>query len=179
MNYTTSHLTWSIWDTFRIPTDQVSPSQTLRCPGACDFPPWGSRGHFDQAMGAGVLRSAVGKTHDLRSDLWWIIPLHILLDRFGIPLGFQPTLAVKLSVSAIIYPRWTATIGHAPDTGFSPKYFVLRVRVLRCSPSIGMHFQGGVSTSPCGEQWDIGYHETEYIDFLHVIALSRRSRQTS
>ncbi len=33
----------------------------------------------------GVLRSAVGKTHDLRSDLWWTIPLHILLDRFGIP----------------------------------------------------------------------------------------------
>ncbi len=25
-------------DTFRIPTDRVSPSQTLRCPGACDFP---------------------------------------------------------------------------------------------------------------------------------------------
>ncbi len=36
MNYTTLHFTWSFWDTFRIPTDQVSPSQTLRCPGACD-----------------------------------------------------------------------------------------------------------------------------------------------
>ena len=30
---------WSFWDTFRIPTDQVCPSRTLRCPGACDFPP--------------------------------------------------------------------------------------------------------------------------------------------
>ncbi len=29
-----------------------------------------------------VLRSAVCKTHDLGSDLWWTIPLHILLDRF-------------------------------------------------------------------------------------------------
>ncbi len=36
MDYTTSHFTWSFWDTFRIPTNQVSPSQTLRCPGACD-----------------------------------------------------------------------------------------------------------------------------------------------
>ncbi len=32
MDYTTSHFTWSTpW----IPADQVSPSQTLRCPGAC------------------------------------------------------------------------------------------------------------------------------------------------
>ena len=29
-----------------------------------------------------VLRSAVGKTRDLRSDLWWTIPLRILLDQF-------------------------------------------------------------------------------------------------
>ncbi len=37
-----------------------------------------------------VLRSAVGKTHDLRSDLWWTIPLDISLDHFGIPFWFQP-----------------------------------------------------------------------------------------
>ncbi len=30
-----------------------------------------------------VLRSAVGKTHDLRSDLWWTIPLHILLGQYS------------------------------------------------------------------------------------------------
>ncbi len=29
-----------------------------------------------------LLRSAEGKTHDLRSDLWWTIPLRILLDHF-------------------------------------------------------------------------------------------------
>ena len=32
-----------------------------------------------------LLRSAVGMTHDLRSDLWWTIPLRILLGHFGIP----------------------------------------------------------------------------------------------
>ncbi len=29
-----------------------------------------------------LLRSAVGLTHDLRSDLWWTIPLCILLGQF-------------------------------------------------------------------------------------------------
>ncbi len=74
-----------------------------------------------------LLRSAVGKTHDLRSDLWCTIPLRILLDHFGITFGFHTiksalarhSLVVRLyseidhihlsSVSAIIYPRWTAT----------------------------------------------------------------------
>ncbi len=37
-----------------------------------------------------VLRSAVGMTHDLRSDLWWTIPLRILLGQF---LGY---LVVRL-----------------------------------------------------------------------------------
>ncbi len=40
-------------------------------------------------MRRALLRSAVGKTRDLRSDLWWTIPLHILIDRFGIPFGFH------------------------------------------------------------------------------------------
>ena len=43
-----------------------------------------------------VLRSAVGKTHDLRSDLWWTIPLRILLDQFW---DTQKST-----------PRWTATV---------------------------------------------------------------------
>ncbi len=30
----------------------------------------------------GLLRSAVGMTHDLRSDLWWTIPIRILLGQF-------------------------------------------------------------------------------------------------
>ncbi len=33
MGYTISLFTWSFWDTIRIPHDQVSPSQTHRCPG--------------------------------------------------------------------------------------------------------------------------------------------------
>ncbi len=36
-----------------------------------------------------LLRSAVGKTHDLQSDLWWTIPLRILLDHFGILSTFK------------------------------------------------------------------------------------------
>ncbi len=44
MIFTTSHFTWSFWGTFRIPTDQVSPSQTLRCPGAFRFLPTGLHG---------------------------------------------------------------------------------------------------------------------------------------
>ncbi len=42
-----------------------------------------------------VLRSAVGMTQDLRSDLWWTIPLRILLGQF---LGLYSALS-----------RWTAT----------------------------------------------------------------------
>ncbi len=37
-----------------------------------------------------MMRSAVGKTHDLRSDLWWTIPLRILLDQFWDTFVSQP-----------------------------------------------------------------------------------------
>ncbi len=47
-----------------------------------------------------VLRSAVGMTHSLRSDLWWTIPFHVLLD-YTQKLT-KSTLAMKLSVSAPI-----------------------------------------------------------------------------
>ncbi len=56
-----------------------------------------------------LLQSAVGMTHDLRSDLWWTIPLRILLGQFYTQKSTISTLAVKLSVSAIFTPRWTAT----------------------------------------------------------------------
>ncbi len=64
---------------------------------------------FDACWLTIMLRSAVGKTHDLRSDLWWTIPLRILLDQFYTQKSTISTLAVKLSVSAIFTPRWTAT----------------------------------------------------------------------
>ncbi len=151
-----------------------------------------------------MLRSAVGKTHVLRSDLWWTIPFHILhwsfwdtiristdqvglarhsgvqvpvISRHGVMWSFLPinigtfqflptglhvlcfgfcfagplplrslvhgpllrvhfgeslvldytqisTLALKLSVSAIIYPRWTATINKTnSDSWCSPNNF--------------------------------------------------------
>ncbi len=43
-----------------------------------------------------VLRSAVGMTHSLRSDLWWTIPFHILLGHFGIPIG---SLTIKSALA--------------------------------------------------------------------------------
>ncbi len=52
-----------------------------------------------------LLRSAVGMTHSLRSDLRWTIPFRALLDHFGIPQkSTKPILALKLSVSATITP---------------------------------------------------------------------------
>ncbi len=49
------------------------------------------------------LRSAVGMTHSLRSDLWWTIPFRILLGHYT-QKSTKPILALKLSVSAIITP---------------------------------------------------------------------------
>ncbi len=59
-----------------------------------------------------MLRSAVGKTHDLRSDLWWTIPLYILLDRFGIPLGFQPIESALARHSGVQVPVISRHEGH-------------------------------------------------------------------
>ncbi len=69
-----------------------------------------------------VLRSAVGKTHDLRSDLWWTIPLHILLDHFGIPLGFQPIKSTLLTLrcpGACDFPPWGSR-GHDNQYWYLP-----------------------------------------------------------
>ncbi len=62
----------------------------------------------------GMLRSAVGKPHDLRSDLWWTIPLHILLDRFGIPLGFLPIKSALARHSGVQVPVISRHEGHVP-----------------------------------------------------------------
>ncbi len=43
-----------------------------------------------------ILRSAVGMTHSLRSDLWWTIPFQVLLGHFGIPIG---SLAIKSALA--------------------------------------------------------------------------------
>ncbi len=47
-----------------------------------------------------VLRSAVGKTHDLRSDLWWTI-LYSEID--------HTYLSIEAQCVSHHYPRWTAT----------------------------------------------------------------------
>ena len=43
-----------------------------------------------------LLRSAVGMTHSLRSDLWWTIPFRVLLGHFGIPIG---SLTIKSALA--------------------------------------------------------------------------------
>ncbi len=94
-----------------------------------------------------LLRSAVGTTHSLWSDLWWTIPFHALLDHFGIPIGSltikstlarhtvvrlyseidQTYLSIEAQCVSHYYPRWTATVpfvalvpqGHRFGTLFS------------------------------------------------------------
>ncbi len=80
-----------------------------------------------------VLRSAVGMTRSLRSDLWWTIPFRVLLGHFGIPFGSltirstlarhfgeslvnrlyseidQTYLSIEAQCVSDYYPRWTAT----------------------------------------------------------------------
>ncbi len=51
-----------------------------------------------------VLRSAVGKTHDLRSDLWWTIPLRILLGQFGDTFGSHPIKSALARHSCVQVP---------------------------------------------------------------------------
>ncbi len=57
----------------------------------------------------GLLRSAVGKTHVLRSGLWWTIPLHIFIDRFGIPMGSQPIKFALARHSGVQVPTYGST----------------------------------------------------------------------
>ena len=118
MNYTTSHFYWSSWDTLRIPTNEVRPSMTLRCPGACDFPPWGHVVIF------GTFQFLPTGLHGLCFGICFAGPLPLRSLAHGpllrvhfreslvldyIQKSTISTLAVKLSVSAIIYPGWTAT----------------------------------------------------------------------
>ncbi len=93
-----------------------------------------------------MLRSAVGKTHDLRSDLWWTIPLHILLDSFGIPFGFhtiKSALARHSGVQVPVISRHILPSGlHGLCFGFcfaGPPLYV---------PCHMVHFQGSISGSP-------------------------------
>ncbi len=66
-----------------------------------------------------ILRSAVGMTHSLRSDLWWTIPFRVLLSRvhFGESLVNrlyseidQTYLCIEAQCVSHYYPRWTATV---------------------------------------------------------------------
>ncbi len=51
-----------------------------------------------------VLRSAVGMTHDLRSDLWWTIPLRILLGQIWDTNGSRPIKSALARHSGVQVP---------------------------------------------------------------------------
>ena len=93
MDYTTSHFTWSILGYLWIPADQVSPGQTLRCPGAC-----GSRqkGHVPIKIGAfHILPTGL---HGLCFGFWFAGPLPLRSLSHG-PLSrvhFRESLVVRL-----------------------------------------------------------------------------------
>ncbi len=158
------------WDTLRIPHDQASPSQTHRCPGVCGsrqsdhviifhIQPTGIHGLcfgscFSWSTFKGPFRGVPNRYTENKSqrlclikvDQGWSCLLNHLvkasvrrfflrkkminhetswsaMKRYDEPLSQRivfsvdytqklttPILALKLSVSAIITPRWTATI---------------------------------------------------------------------
>ncbi len=64
-----------------------------------------------------VLRSAVGITHSLRSDLWWTIPFHFgesLVNRLYSEID-QTYLSIEAQCVNHHYPRWTATGGSGDE----------------------------------------------------------------
>ncbi len=67
---------------------------------------------WDSMMFPWLLRSAVGMTHSLRSDLWWTIPFHALLDHFVRLYSDidQTYLSIEAQCVSHYYPRWTATL---------------------------------------------------------------------
>ncbi len=78
-----------------------------------------------------LLRSAVGKTHDLRSDLWWTIPLHVLLGHFWDTLWI-PTNQVSLS-QTLRCPG--ACDSRLPYPTYGSTWVVLWLLICRSAPS--------------------------------------------
>ncbi len=63
-----------------------------------------------------LLRSAVGMTHSLRSDLWWTIPFRFLLGQFWDTSEIDHTyLSIEAQCVSHHYPQWTATISPCFD----------------------------------------------------------------
>ncbi len=78
-----------------------------------------------------VLRSAVGMTHSLRSDLWWTIPFRVLLGHFGVPivsLTIKPTLARHTGVRRVFGSRQS---DHVITFGQSQSTY--HIQPLRCT----------------------------------------------
>ncbi len=75
-----------------------------------------------------LLRSAVGMTHSLRSDLWWVIPFRYLLGHFGIPFGshtIKSALARHTGVQVSLVPAKVIMWSLLTNLGFlSPQTYV-------------------------------------------------------
>ncbi len=132
MDYTISYFTWSFWDTYRIPHDQASPSQTHRCPEGLWFPPKWSRDHFwPITKPVKPMPINIGTDHiqPLRSTwvvLWLFFfrstpqrslilgPLsrvhfgESLVNRLYSEID-QTYLSIEAQCVSHYYPRWTAT----------------------------------------------------------------------
>ncbi len=83
-----------------------------------------------------MLRSAVGMTHSLRSDLWWAIPFRFYLVIFGIPLGsltIKPALARHTGVQVSLVPAKVITWSF-----FHPKPMPINIGTYHIQPT-GVH----------------------------------------
>ncbi len=74
-----------------------------------------------------MLRSAVGKTHVLRSDLWWTIPLHIL------HWSFWDTL--RIPTDQVALARHSGVQVPVPVPAYGSTWVVLWLLFCRSAPS--------------------------------------------
>ena len=68
-----------------------------------------------------LLRSAVGMTHDLRSDLWWTIPLRILLGQFWDTFWIPPDQLCQSQTHRCPGPCGSRQMGHVVPSILVPE----------------------------------------------------------
>ncbi len=99
-----------------------------------------------------VLRSAVGMIHDLRSDLWWTIPLRILLGQFWDTSWIPPDQVSPSQTHRCPGACGSRQKGHVVISCLRVYMgcalaLVFQVRSLNV-PCYMVHFQGSISGSP-------------------------------
>ncbi len=119
MDYTISCFARSFWDTYRIPRDHVSPSQTHRCPEGLWFPPKWSLDHFYWHLSYPTPQVYMGflwlfcfrSTPQRSLILGPLSRVHFgesLVNRLYSEIG-QTYLSIEAQCVSHHYPRWTAT----------------------------------------------------------------------